>query len=197
MQPTQELLVRPSNPALFAASRSLFEQRPQLVAEWAESLTDRGAGTRHVPAELMQRELRLVVDLFAEMAGPLRREASEIWDRACEHYGRMAAARGLVAGEVVKEFSALREVVTRDLAASVAALRARQALALLLQLSRALDRGAAAAVAGYTDALVAELFTRDGVPSAENALETADVERQLGALEQELHILSTTPAGGM
>ena len=189
--------MRPSNPSLVVASRALFQERGKLVAEWGARLSDRAAGTRMVPAELMQRDLRLMVDLVAEMAGPMRREARELWEKACEHYGRTAASRGLVAGEVADEFSALREILTRDLAAGVAALRARRALAVLLHLNRVIDRGIAMAVAGYTDALVAELFVRDGVPSAENELETADVERRLGALEQELVALTAPPTGGM
>ena len=146
--------MRPSNPALLAASRTLFEQRGQLVTDWAALLSDRAAGTRTVPAELMRRHLRLMVDLVAEMAGPMRREARELWEKACEHYGRTAAARGLVAGEVADEFSALREILTRDLA-------------------------------------------EGGVPSAGNGLETADVERQLGALERELLAVTAPPPGGM
>lgn len=182
--------MRPSNPTLLAASRTLFGSRKRLVAEWAARLADKATGSRTVPAELMQRDLHLMVDLVAEMAGPMRREARDLWEKACEHYGRTAAARGLVAGEVVEEFSALREILTRDLAADVAALRARRALAVLLHLNRVIDRGIAVAVAGYTDALVAELYVQDGVPSAGNALETADVERQLEALEHELQALT-------
>ena len=165
------------------------------MAEWASRLTDKSSSTRTVPAELMKRDLRLMVDLVAEMAGPMRREARELWEKACEHYGRTAAARGLVAGEVTEEFSALREILTIDLAADVAALRARRALAVLLHINRVIDRGIAVAVAGYTDALVAELFIKDGVPSAGNELETADVERQLAALEQEFKALTTPPTG--
>jgi hypothetical protein len=182
---------------LVVASRTLFQERGKLVAEWAARLSDRAAGTRTVPADLMKRDLRLIIDLVAEMAGPMRREARELWEKACEHYGRTAAARGLVAGEVAAEFSSLREILTRDLAAGVAALRARQALAVLLHLNRVIDRGITVAVAGYTDALVAELFVQDGVPSAGNELETADVERQLGTLEQELAALVAPPTGGM
>ena len=42
---------------------------------------------------------------------------------------------------------------------------------------------------------MAELFIKDGVPSAGNELETADVERQLAALEQEFKALTTPPTG--
>jgi hypothetical protein len=126
----------------------------------------------------------------------MRREGRELWTRACEHYGRTAAARGLAAGEVIEELSALRELLTRDLAASVAALRARQALAVLLHLNRVIDRGIAVAVAGYTDALVATLFAQDGVPSAGNDLDTADIEKQLAVLEQELAALTAAPPSG-
>jgi hypothetical protein len=176
-----------------AASRLLFDRRETLVTDWAGRLGDRASGTATVPAPLMRRHLRLMVDLMAEMAGPLRREGRELWERACEHYGRTAAARGLAAGEVVEEMSQLRELLTRELAASVAALRARRALAVLLHLSRVIDRGTTVAVAGYTDALVATLFAHDGVPSESNELETADVEKQLGQLEQELAALVAAP----
>ena len=189
--------MRASNPALLAASRSLFEHRRRLVSEWNSRLAERAAGTRAIPPALHERELRLLVDLVAEMAGPLRREAREIWDKACHHYGRTAAARGLVAGEVVEEFALLREMMTRHLAAGVAALRPRRGMAVLLHLHRVLDQGIGVAVAGYTDALVAELFIQDGVPSAGNSLEAADIERQVAALEQELQQLLTSPAGGM
>ena len=189
--------MRPSNPALMAASRSLFEQRRPLASEWAARLSEQHTGTRDFPPALLERELRLLVDLVAEMAGPLRREAREIWDKASEHYGRTAAARGLVAGEVVEEFAVFREILTRELAAGVASLRPRRAMAVLLHLHRVLDQGIVQAVAGYTDALVAELFIQDGVPTSGNSMEAADIERQLTALEQELHQLLSTPAGGM
>lgn len=189
--------MRPSNPGLLSAARPLFQKRDQVVSEWSARLSDLGAGTRAVPAELMRRDLRLMVDLVAEMAGPLRREARELWEKASEHYGRTAAARGLAAGEVVEELSVLREILTRDLAAGVAALRARQAMAVLLHLHRVLDHGIAVAVAGYTDTLVAGLLAHDGVPSAGNELEASDLERQVLGLEKELHALTTPPTGGI
>ena len=68
---------------------------------------------------------------------------------------------------------------------------------MLLHLHRVLDQGIVQAVAGYTDALVAELFIQDGVPTSGNSMEAADIERQLSALEQELQQLLSTPAGGM
>lgn len=165
--------------------------------EWAARLSDLGAGTRTIPSPLMRRDLRLMVDLVAEMAGPMRREARELWEKASEHYGRTAAARGLAAGEVVEELSVLREILTRDLAAGVAALRARQAMAVLLHLHRVLDRGIAVAVAGYTDTLVAGLLAENGVPSAGNELEESDLERRVGGLEGELRALLTPPSGGI
>jgi hypothetical protein len=52
------------------------------------------------------------------------------------------------------------------------------------------------AVAGYTDALVATLLMQDGVPSAGNDLDTADIEKQLTVLEQELLVLTSSPPSG-
>ena len=72
-----------------------------------------------------------------------------------------------------------------------------QALAVLLHLNRVIDRGIAVAVAGYTDALVAELYVQDGVPSAGNGLEPADVERHLSALERELVAVTVPPTGAI
>jgi hypothetical protein len=189
--------LRPSNPGILSAARPLFEQRERVVNEWTARLADIGAGTRVFSGELMRRDLRLMVDLVAEMAGPMRREARELWERASEHYGRTAAARGLAAGEVVEELSVLREILTRDLAAGVAALRARQAMAVLIHMHRVIDRGIAVAVAGYTDTLVAGLLAHDGVPSAGNELEPADLERQVNGLEKELVALLAPPSGGI
>lgn len=188
--------MRPSNPTLQAASRALFGQRERLVAEWSARLADRAAGSRTIPAELQARQVRLMIDVIAEMAGPLRREGAELWEKVCTHYGRTGAARGLLAGEVAEEFGALREILTRDLAGEVSALRGRQALAVLIHLNRVIDRGIGSAVAAYTDALVAELFARDGVPSEENALDAEELERVLAGLAGELVSLTTPPAEG-
>ena len=98
------------------------------------------------------------------MVGPLRREVNGIWLDACEHYGRIASARGLAAGEVVEELQFLRELLIRHLAPVLAAMRARQGMAIMLRLNRVIDKGVAVAVVGYTDALVATLFARERRP---------------------------------
>jgi hypothetical protein len=94
------------------------------------------------------------------MVGPLRREVNTIWFSVCEHYGRVAAARGLAAGEVVEELQFLRELLIRNLAPVLAAMRARQGMAIMLRLNRVIDKGIAVAVVGYTDALVATCSPR-------------------------------------
>jgi hypothetical protein len=43
---------------------------------------------------------------------------------------------------------------------------------------------------GYTDALVATLFSQNGVPLSSTDHDVAEVERQLDALEQELQAVS-------
>ena len=98
----------------------------------------------------------------------------------------MAAARGLAAGEVVEELQFLRELLIRNLAPVLAAMRARQGMAIMLRLNRVIDKGIAVAVVGYTDALVATLFAQNGVPSEGTEYEVAEVERQLDAIEQQL-----------
>jgi hypothetical protein len=186
--------VRASHPSLRATGRTLVELRETLIEQWADQLSDRPADSSAVPRPLLERQLRLIVDAMAEMIGPFRREAKDLWARACEHFGRVGAARGLAAGEVVEELQVLRELLIRNLAPVLSALRARQAMAIMLRLNAVLDKGIAVAVAGYTDALVAELFARDGVPAQDTALDAAEVERQLEAIERTLGELTALHA---
>jgi hypothetical protein len=129
---------------------------------------------------------RILLDIISELVGPLRREVGTVWLHACEHYGRIAATRGLAAGEVVEELQFLRELLIRNLAPVLAAMRARQGMAIMLRLNRVIDKGIAVAVVGYTDALVATLFAQNGVPAFGTEYDAADVERQLDAIEHEL-----------
>jgi hypothetical protein len=148
---------------LVAASKAIAAQREFMVERWAEWLGDRLTATSSISPALVKRELQLLIDVFATMVGPLRRETRAIWSRAAEQYGRHAAIRGLAAGEVVEEMQYLRELLIRHLAPAIAALRPRQGMALLLRLNRLVDRGVAMAVIGYTDELAATL-----VPASED-----------------------------
>ena len=143
-----------------------------------------------IPRATVEREFRLLFDVMTEMVGPLRREVNTVWFHVCEHYGRVGSARGLAAGEVVEELQFLRELLIRNLAPVLVAMRARQGMAIMLRLNRVIDKGVAVAVVGYTDALVATLFTQNGVPSFSADHDVGDVERQLDALEQELQAVS-------
>ncbi len=125
-----------------------------MVQQWSAWLGDRLTATSAFPPALLKRELSLLIDVFATMVGPLRRETKPIWGRVAEEYGRHAAIRGLAAGEVVEEMQYLRELLIRFLAP------ARQGMALLLRLNRLVDRGVAMAVVGYTDELAASLLSR-------------------------------------
>lgn len=182
--------MRASQPALLAAGRVIAELRDQMAVQWADWLGDRITSTPTIPRALVEREFRILLDIISEMVGPLRREVGTVWLRACEHYGRIAATRGLAAGEVVEELQFLRELLIRNLAPVLAAMRARQGMAIMLRLNRVLDKGIAVAVVGYTDALVATLFAQNGVPSFATEYDAADVERQLDGFEQELHSLT-------
>ena len=139
---------------------------------------------------LRLREFRLLFDVMTEMVGPLRREVNAVWFRTCEHYGRIASARGLAAGEVVEELTFFREMLIRNLAPVLFAMRARQGMVIMLRLNRVIDKGIAVAVVGYTDALVATLFSQNGVTSFRADQDSAEVERQLEMLEQELQAVS-------
>ena len=172
----------------------MAEMRDPMVGQWASWLGDRMTTARSVPRQTVERELCLIIDALTEMVGPMRREVKQIWYHACEHFGRLVAARGLAAGEVVEEMQFLRELLIRNLAPVLAAMRARQGMATMLRLNRVLDKGIAVAVVGYTDALVATLFAQNGVPSPDTELDTAEIARQLEAMEHELAAMTKRKA---
>ncbi|MGQ0702304.1 MAG: hypothetical protein ACT4PM_04135 [Gemmatimonadales bacterium] len=157
-----------------------------MVERWALWLGDRLTATSAIPAELVRRELSLLIDVFATMVGPLRRETKAIWSRAAEQYGRHAAIRGLAAGEVVEEMQYLRELLIRYLAPAIAALRPRQGMALLLRLNRLVDRGVAMAVVGYTDEIAAALVSAADDGAGRRTPDPAELTEALEALRSEL-----------
>lgn len=158
-----------------------------MVRQWLIWLSDRVTSSRSVPEVMVERELQLLIDVFGSMVGPLRRETKAIWVRVTEEYGRHAAFRGLAAGEVVEELQYLRELLIRFLAPSIAALRPRQGMALLLRLNRLVDKGVTMAVVGYTDALVVSLL-----PDGDDALpgrrtpDPAELSLALDQIQEEL-----------
>ena len=178
--------MRASEPILIDAARVIAEMRDPMVSQWADWLGDRITGASTIPRPVVEREFRLLLDVLAAMVGPLRREANPVWFHVCEHYGRIASARGLAAGEVVEEMTYLRELLTRNLAPVLVAMRARQGMAIMLRLNRVIDKGIAVAVVGYTDALVATLFAQNGVPSINLSTDFSEIARQLTVLEREL-----------
>jgi hypothetical protein len=182
--------VRASQPALLAAGRVIAEMRDTMVSQWADWLGDRMTAAPTIPRSTVERQFRLLFDVMTEMVGPLRREVNTVWYHVCEHYGRLASSRGLAAGEVVEELQFLRELLIRELAPILVAMRARQGMAIMLRLNRVIDKGVALAVVGYTDALVAALFSQNGVPLSSTDQDVAEVERQLDTLEQELQAVS-------
>ncbi|MDF3052658.1 MAG: hypothetical protein K0S19_763 [Geminicoccaceae bacterium] len=182
--------MRASEPVLIDAGRVIAEMRESMVTQWADWLGNRVTAASTIPRATIEREFRLVFDVLTEMVGPLRREANPVWFHVCEHYGRIASARGLAAGEVVEELSYLRELLTQNLAPILVAMRARQGMAIMLRLNRAIDKGIAVAVVGYTDALIATLFAQNGVPALSISNDFGDLGRQLTALERELQAVA-------
>lgn len=182
--------MRASQPALLAAGRVIAEMRDTMVSQWADWLGERMTAAPTIPRSTVERQFRLLFDVMTEMVGPLRREVNTVWYHVCEHYGRLASSRGLAAGEVVEELQFLRELLIRELAPILVAMRARQGMAIMLRLNRVIDKGVAVAVVGYTDALVAALFSQNGVPLSSTDQDVAEVERQLDTLELELQAVS-------
>jgi hypothetical protein len=166
-----------------------------MVQQWIAWLGDRLTATSAIPHALVKRELTLLIDVFASMVGPLRRETKPIWGRVAEEYGRHAAIRGLAAGEVVEEMQYLRELLIRFLAPSIAALRPRQGMALLLRLNRLVDRGVAMAVVGYTDEIAASLLSRsEDERIGRRTPDPAELNRALDQLRAELVRTISPPA---
>jgi hypothetical protein len=189
--------LRASHPTLVAASRAINGQRDVMVARWSAWLRDRLTVAHGIDPALVERQLVLILDVLAAMVGPLRRETKPIWARVTEHYGQMAAARGLAAGEVVEEMQYLRELLIRYLAPSIAALRPRQGMALLLRLNRVVDQGVAIAVAGYTDAIVRTLLPGHGgelTPDTES-FDGDAAERELTDLARSLSAITSRIPG--
>jgi len=185
--------MRPSQPTLLAVSRALAARRDALAQEWLRWILAR-LGAVTVREETLERQVRLLLDLLMETAGPLRRTAFELWQTACNAYGTTAAQRGLAAGDVVEELQHLRELLIRHLSELIAALPARASMATVLRLNRIVDAGITHAVVGYTDELVETLFAQRGVPlGARGPVEDAIAER-LSHIEAELrHLRSQQP----
>jgi hypothetical protein len=174
---------------LLTVGRALAEHRDAITKEWADWLARRVSSQAGIPRATIERELRLLLDVLMESLGPLRRSVNEIWYHACEHYGRVGATRGLAAGEIVEEIQYLREILIRRLGPVLAGLRPRQAMAIILRLNAILDKGIAVAVVGYTDALIATLFVRNGVPAPDSSPDAQDITRQLEEIEGELAVV--------
>jgi hypothetical protein len=164
----------------------MADHRDALIQEWADWLDSRVSTAQAIPRATLERELRLLYDILIESVGPMRRSITEVWHHACEHYGRFGAARGLSAGEIVEEIQYLRELIIRRIGPVLSGLRQRQAMAIILRMSATLDKGIAVGVVGYTDALVATLFTQNGVPAPHNALDHHEIEKHLEQIEGEL-----------
>jgi cytochrome P450 len=177
---------RTSGPGAAAAIRHAIEaRRDDMVAQWLAWMERRGATAPAIQRPTVRRQLGLILDVLALMAGPLRREANGLWFDVNELYGRTALIRGLAAGEVVEEVQHLRELLIRSLADDLVSLPPRQLMAAVLRLNRVLDKAIADAVVGYTDSLSVMLFAQRGVPVPVAEHENDETTQQLEALEAE------------
>jgi hypothetical protein len=184
---------RQSAPTLTFVSRGILAGREGLVDQWAQWIAARQTGSQPtVESCELRRNLSLIVSLLAHMTGPLRREARETWYAATEMFGRLAEARGLSAGEVVDELQHLRELLIVEVGDLIVAMPSRQQLPAVLRLNRVCDVGVSNAVVGYTDALVAKMFSKDGVP-VPTADSLKELLAQIHALEVDLKSLEKRP----
>ena len=179
---------RQSAPTLLRIGRGIDSARDHLIARWIGWLSGRQSASPTIDVTVLERPLRLILQLLVHMTGPMRHEAKEPWYAATELYGRLAEARGLSAGEVVEEMQYLRELLLVELADLIVALPVRHQMPALLRLSRVLDGAVANATVGYTDALVEKMFSRDGVP-VPTADSLADLLEQVKALEADARAL--------
>lgn len=181
--------------SLLPLARHLSDRRDTLAAEWSARLGERVTVSPTIPREQVERELRVLIAALAEMLGPFRREVKPTWLRAADHYGRVAFARGLAAGELVDECALLRDLLVHLLAPVVAEMRPRRALGALLRINHDLDEAIAAAVVGYTELLVASLFAHAGraghAVERDSLDEAADLARQLDAISQALTAITS------
>lgn len=188
--------MRASHPTLVAASRALATQHEAMVARWNTWLGERVTASRAIPIEVVEQQSGLLLDVFTTLVGPLRRETKPIWARVTEHYGRVAAARGLAAGEVVEEMQYLRELLIRYLAPAIAALRPRQGMALLLRLNRLVDQGVTMAVVGYTDEIVRGILRGNGGEEEDDRpVDVEAVRHELEGIAQDLAAVTRAPTG--
>lgn len=173
-----------------ATGKAIANVRDLMVTEWAAWLGQREAGGG-MPEALVERKLRLVLDVLIEMLGPLRREASLIWPRVMRQYGRTGAARGLAAGEVVEEIQQLRVLLVRHVGGTIAAMRPRRSVAVFLRLNAIVDRGIAEAVVGYTDELVSSLLPSESDATSVMTDTTETLEALLDEFDSELARVTT------
>ena len=179
---------------MLAVGRRIVETRDDLVEAWFEAILERQSGTLAIEPIELRRTLCLIVSLLGHMTGPMRREAREPWHSATELYGRLAEARGLSAGEVVDELHQLRELLIIELGDIILALPPRQQLPTTLRVDRVCDAAVSSAVVGYTDALVAKMFTRDGIP-VPSADTLQEIVASIHRLECDLALLNQHSAG--
>lgn len=179
---------RSPTPSLLLVARGIAGVRPELVGKWAAWLAGRQSGGQALDAATTERLLGLMVDLLVLMVGPVRREADGTWFAASELYGRLAALRGLSAGEVVEELQHLRELLARELGDFFVALPLRQQMPTILRVNRVVDTAVTSAVVGYTDALVASMFSREGVP-VPTADSVQEAIAQIAGIEAEVRLL--------
>jgi hypothetical protein len=165
----------------------LHERVGELQRLWSDELRARGTVQDTAVDGVVDLFVGQLVSILPFLLGPYRDEMEPLWVRTAELFGRVAAKRGLAAGEVIEEFHILRELVIRDLYRDPP-LDGRLPLSLreILRLNRALDRGVTHASVGHTDAMFFQFFEAAGAAGARGDAGIAEeAEAQLGAIRDE------------
>lgn len=167
----------------------LEEQSARIAERWYAELKGRDGRWRAPVAALIREFVEFLVSLVPDCLGPYRTQIDPVWRQAAELYGKLAAMRGLAAGEVIEEMQLLREVLIRVLYADPPGNGSREDVSLslreALRLTRIVDRGVTHASVGHTDVLFFTLFHGNGVARTLDDELVQEVRNQLGQLEAE------------
>jgi hypothetical protein len=165
----------------------LTEKQDDISARWCSRIRATEGRDRRQEDGFLDRFLADLVGLLPFAMDSAIDEAEEAWNQSTYLFGSFALHRGLAAGEVVEEFSYLREEILKLLLDEVPLASGGRSLHLeLLTLSRALDTGAVRASVAYVDDLFFAHLQGSGVTEGVSPELEEEMARQLEAYRKGL-----------